>query len=94
MELGCTHGDVGLELDGLSDVSGLTVCGVAIVLDRFNSFSLKDLSFFLLVVLPALYEKLSLYNLLLLVLNILANERSISVEIRWRYDGVGRPKRF
>lgn len=76
-----------MELDGLCVGGGLAVCGVAIVLDRLNSFSLNDLSFFLLVALPALYEKLSRYDLFLVVMNISADEISISVKIRWRFDG-------
>ena len=42
------------------------------VFDRLNSFSLNERSFFLLVALLALYEKLSRYDLFLLVTNIAA----------------------
>lgn len=48
------------------------VCAAAAtLLDWLRSFSLNDLSFFLLVCFPARYEKLSLYDLfVLLVVNI------------------------
>lgn len=49
-------------------------------LDLFRSFSLKDRSFFLLVALPARYEKLSRYDLFLLVANIAAGDDAISLQ--------------
>lgn len=64
-----TYGDVGVELAWLF-VGDVCTCAASL-LDWLESFSLNDLSFFLLVCLPARYPKLSLYDLfVLLVVNI------------------------
>ena len=60
-----THGEVGAELEWL--FVGETCGCAAALLDWLRSFSLNDLSFFLLVCLPARYEKLSLYDLFVLL---------------------------
>jgi len=44
------------------------------------SFSLKDFSFFLVVALPALYEKLSRYDLDLLVENMVMDPTLLRIE--------------
>lgn len=64
-----TYGDVGAELAWLF-VGDVCVCA-APLLDWLSSLSLNDRSCFLLVCFPARYEKLSLYDLfVLLVVNI------------------------
>ena len=72
-----THGDVGdEEVPWLFVGDACGGCCVTIRLDSLRPFSRNDPPFFLLVALLARYPKLSLYDLFLLVVNILTVDRS------------------
>jgi len=66
-----TYGDVGVLFAGLFDGDVAAGDGCCVTVFLVGAYSLKDLCFLLVVLFPARYEKLSRYDLFLLLVNML-----------------------